>query len=146
MTSLPAMMQNLPVLKLLLLTAMLRCLECGCSRFDAHGVGCALCGKSHGPRWERCYISAETQRTLLAHADDLEQFGVTLTEGRPLQKDFGTIVSVIRLVLQVADSLDRGVLRKLVLYLHELGIARNEILRLRLAEPEEVDKIFNENN
>lgn len=107
-------------------------------------MGCALCGKSHGPRWERCYITAETQSTLLAHADDLQQFGVTLTEDRPLQKDVGTIVNVIRLVLQIADSLDKGVLRKLILYLHELGISRNEILRLRLDEPEEVDKLFNE--
>jgi hypothetical protein len=68
---------------------------------------------------------------------------VTLTEDRPLQKDLGTIVSVIRLALQVAESLDKGVLRKLIQYLHELGISWNEILRLRLAEPEEVDKILN---
>ena len=108
-------------------------------------MGCALCGKSHGPRWGRCYITAETQRTLLAHADDLQQLGVTLTEeDRPLQKDLGTVVNVIRLVLQVADSLDKGVLRKLVLYLHEWGIHRNEILGLRLAEPEEVDTILDE--
>jgi hypothetical protein len=136
--------QILPFVKPVILDNMLRCLECGCSRFDGRGMGCALCGKSHGPRWERCYITAETQSTLLAHADDLQQFGVTLTEDRPLQKDVGTIVNVIRLVLQIADSLDKGVLRKLILYLHELGISRNEILRLRLDEPEEVDKLFNE--
>jgi hypothetical protein len=123
---------------------MLRCLECGCSRFDAHGMGCAMCGTSHGPRSERCYIGVETERTLLAHADDLRQFGVTLTEDRPLQKDVGTTVNVIRLVIQIADSLDHGVLRKLILYLHELAICRNEILRLRLAEPEEVDQIISE--
>jgi len=109
----------------------------------AHCGTCPFCGKSHGPRWERCYITAETQCTLSAHADDLQQFGVTLTEDRPLQKDLGTIVSVIRLALQVAESLDKGVLRKLIQYLHELGISWNEILRLRLAEPEEVDKILN---
>src|SRR5690242_10392371 len=102
---------------------MLRCLECGCSRFDARGMGCALCGKAHGPRWERCYIMAETQRTLLAHADALYQFGVTLRETRPLQKDAGTTVSIIGLALAIADSLDDGVLRKLILYLRELGIS-----------------------
>ncbi len=106
-------------------------------------MSCALCGKAHGPRWERCYITEETQRTLLAHAKALQQFGVALAEDQPLQKDFGTTVNVIRLVLQIADSLDRGVLRKLILYLHELGISRNEILRLRLGEPEDVDKILN---
>jgi len=109
-------------------------------------MGCALCGTAHGLRRERCYITAETQRTLLAHAEVLQQFGVTLKEERPLQKDVGTTVSVIGLVLAVADSVDDGVLRKLILYLHELAISRNEILRLRLSEPEEVDKIFNENN
>jgi hypothetical protein len=123
---------------------MVRCLECGCSRFDSRGMGCALCGTSHGPRWERCYITEETQRTLFAHADDLQQFGVTLTENDPLNKDLGTTLSVIRLVLQIADSLDKGVLRKLILYLHEKGISRNEILRLRLSEPEDIDNILDD--
>jgi hypothetical protein len=81
---------------------------------------------------------------LLAHAEDLQQFGVTLTEDRPLQKDIGTTANVIRLALQIADSLDHGVLRKLILYLQELAISRNEILRLRLAEPAEVDLLLNE--
>src|ERR1039458_8574714 len=124
--------------------AMLRCLECGCSRFDAQGVGCALCGKSHGPRWERCYITEETQRTLLAHADALQQFGVTLTEDRPLKKDAGTTIGVIALVLQIAEALEPGILRKLILYLHKLPISRNEILRLRLSEPEDIDNILND--
>ncbi len=122
---------------------MLRCLECGCSRFDARGMGCALCGKALGPRWERCHITDETQRTLLAHADALQQFGVTLTEERPLQKDAGTSLGVMALVLALAESLDDGVLRKLIRYLHELGISRNEILRLRLSEPENVDEELN---
>jgi hypothetical protein len=57
-------------------------------------------------------------------------------------KDAGTTVSVIRLALTIADSLDHGVLRKLILYLRELGISRNEILRLRLSEPEDIDTIL----
>lgn len=122
---------------------MLRCVECGCSRFDARGIGCALCGKAHGPRSERCYITEETQRTLLAHENTLQQFGVTLREERQLQKDAGTTMGAIALVLAVAESLDDGILRKLVLYLHEQGVSRNEILRLRLSEPEDVDTILN---
>lgn len=47
------------------------------------------------------------------------------------------------LVLALAESLDDGVLRKLIRYLHELGISRNEILRLRLSEPENVDEELN---
>lgn len=107
-------------------------------------MSCALCGKAHGPRRERCYITEETQRTLLAHAEALQQFGVTLTEERPLQKDAGTTIGAIALVLNVAEALEPGILRKLILYLRELAISRNEILRLRLSEPEEVDKIFTE--
>lgn len=68
---------------------------------------------------------------------------MTLTECRPLKKDAGTTVSVIGLALAIADSLDDGVLRKLFLSLHDLGISRNEILRLRLSEPEDVDTILN---
>ncbi len=121
---------------------MLRCLECGCSRFDERGVGCALCGSSHGPRREHCYITEQTQETLLAHAEDLQEFGVVPTQEKLLQKDAGTAVGVVGLVLAAADSLDKGVLRKLVLYLHQLALSRNEILRLRLSEPEDVDEIL----
>jgi hypothetical protein len=87
-----------------ILAAMLRCLECGCSRFDAQGMACAVCGKAHGPRWERCYITEETQRTLLAHAETLQLFGVTLTEGTSLRKDAGSTIGAIALVLQIAES------------------------------------------
>ena len=130
--------------------AMFRCLECGCSRFDAQGVGCALCGTSSGarislgPRSERCYFTEETQRTLLAHTDALQQFGVTLIEDRPLKKDAGTTIGGIALVLQIAEALEPGILRKLILYLHKLAISRNEILRLRLSEPEDIDNILND--
>jgi len=120
---------------------MLRCLECGCSRFDAQGVGCALCGKSHGPRWERCYITEDTRRVLLAHADALREFGVTLSQEKPLQKGVDTL-AVAGLALAVAESLRHGVLRDLIVSLHDWGIARNEILRLRLTEPEVVDEIL----
>jgi hypothetical protein len=53
-------------------------------------------------------------------------------------------MAAIGLVIQIAPQLQPGgVLRKLILYLHELAISRDEILRLRLTEPEEVDKILN---
>jgi hypothetical protein len=106
-------------------------------------MGCALCGKSHGPRWERCYITEDTQRRLLAQADALKGFGVTLSEGKQLQKGIDTI-GVAGLVLAVAESATHGVLRDLIISLHEWGVARNEILRLRLTEPEDVDKILSD--
>jgi hypothetical protein len=81
----------------------------------------------------------------LAHADALQQFGVTLTEDRPLKKDAGTTIGVIALVLQIAEALEPGILRKLILYLHKtLAISRSEILRLRLSEPEDIDNVLND--
>ena len=82
---------------------------------------------------------------MLAHAEELKNFGLTLEKHRSLQKDAGTTIAAMGLMIQMAHELQPGgVLRKLILYLHELAIARGEILRLRLAEPEEVDRILNE--
>jgi hypothetical protein len=123
----------------------IRCLECGCSRIDERGIGCALCGKAMGPKWEECYVSEDTKAKLLIHNKELASFGVTLEKVTPLRKDAGLTVGVISLALAVAESLDNGILRKLIRYLHkELTIPRDEILRLRLAEPEQVDEILNE--
>jgi hypothetical protein len=69
-----------------------------------------------------------------------------LNEGHEsLRKDAKTTFAAIGLAIQMARELQPGgVLRKLILYLHELAISRDEILRLRLTEPEEVDRILNE--
>jgi hypothetical protein len=118
---------------------MVRCLECGCSRIDERGIGCALCGKALGPRWEECYVTEMTKTKLLAHSEELAHLGVTLERGASLRKNTGNTLGAIALVLSVAESLDHGVLRKLILYLYrEIRIPRDEILRLRLAEPEQV--------
>lgn len=122
---------------------MVRCVECGSSRFDEMGIGCALCGKALGPRWEGCWISEITKTRLLSHSVELGRFGIALEECEPLRKNADAVLAVAALVLSVADSLDHGVLQKLVSYLHsELSIPRDEILRLRLAEPEEVDEVL----
>jgi len=82
----------------------------------------------------------------VAHAVDLKDFGLTLEEEHnSLRKDAKTTIAAIGLVIQIARELQPGgVLRKLILYLHQLAILRDEMLRLRLTEPEEVDKILNE--
>jgi hypothetical protein len=125
---------------------MFRCLKCGCSRTDAGGFSsCVLCGAACGPRTEQCYVTDYTKATLLAHAEELKNFGLKLEQTAPLRKDTGTTLTTISLALEVTQALQPGgVLRKLILYLHELAITRDEILRLRLTEPEEVDKILNE--
>lgn len=126
---------------------MYRCLKCGCSRTDVGGfLSCILCGAACGTRTEQCYITDDTKAKLLAHSEDLKNFGLTLEEDEPLRKDAKTAIAATALVIQIARELQPGgVLRKLILYLHELAISRDEILRLRLTEPEEVDKILDEN-
>ena len=127
-------------------TEVFRCLKCGCSRTDASGfLSCILCGAACGLRSEQCYITDATKTKLLAHAEDLKDFGLTLEEHKSLNKDAKTTIAAIGLGIQIARELQPGgMLRKLILYLHELAISRDEILRLRLTEPEEVDKILNE--
>jgi hypothetical protein len=72
----------------------------------------------------------------------LKTFGVTLKEYRPIQNNVGDKVAILGLALQVAESLKPGVLRALILYLREIAIPEEEILRLRLDEPEHVAEIF----
>ena len=126
-----------------ILKLMVRCIECGCSRFDVQGFCCALCRKPHGIRSEPCHITAETQRVLVAHAAELQRFGVALTEAEQIRKDAGTLMSAVGLVVSLSEAVFPGSLRKAVFFLyHELTIPRNEILRLRLSEPEEIDQIL----
>lgn len=124
--------------------AMFRCLACGCSRFDQTGIGCGLCGKAMGLRSEECYVSEDTRSKLLAHSEGLTRWGIALDEVQTVSKSADTKMAAAALVLSLADSLHHGVLHDLVRYLHdELLIPRDEILRLRLSEPEEVDQILN---
>lgn len=117
---------------------MLRCLVCGSSKLDPEGYKCALCGGAPGLRAEECYITEGTKAKLRTHADELKALGVTLEEYAPVQKSFGETAGVIALAIQIADSLQGGSLRKLILYLRDIGISHEEIVRLRLDEPGQV--------
>jgi hypothetical protein len=120
----------------------MRCLQCGCSRLDTRGMGCALCGGAPAVRWEQCYIDEGTKNKLLAHADELKVFGLTLEEpGEPLRKDAGLVVGAIGLVIQVVETVRPGTFRELVLKLRDLAIPKEQILRLRLDEPENISKV-----
>jgi hypothetical protein len=118
----------------------MRCIVCGSSQLDPQGYKCALCGGAPGVRAEQCYITENTKAKLLAHADDLKALGMTLEEYRPIQKDAGVKLAVLALAIQIADSLQAGSLRKLILYLQKIKIQEDEILRLRLDEPEQISK------
>jgi hypothetical protein len=84
---------------------MIRCIECGCSRLDAEGYKCALCGGAPGVRGEQCYISDDTKAKLLAHAEYLKDFGLTVEEHEALSKDAKTTIAAIGLVIQIAREL-----------------------------------------
>lgn len=123
---------------------MIRCVLCGCSRLDSQGVGCARCGGSPAVRWEEVHVDEQTKAKLLAHSNDLRRFGVTLRKYRPVKKDAGLVLASVALALQIADSLRSGVLHDLVLYLRNLDIPEEQIIRLRLDEPENISKIVAE--
>jgi hypothetical protein len=88
-------------------------------------------------------VTEETKSKLWPHAQELSTFGVTLKRQDDLKKHIDPI-EVISLALAVADSLDNGVLRKLVLFLRKLEIPQEEILRLRLAEPCAIAEILDD--
>ena len=120
----------------------MRCLECGCSRLDSKGYRCALCGGAPSVRLEQCYVTEDTKTKLLSHIEGLKTFGVRLEEIKTLQKSAGGL-EVFGVALAVADSLNSGVLRKLILFLRDIAIPKEEILRLRLDEPEQVLDVLN---
>jgi hypothetical protein len=121
----------------------MRCIACGCSELDAEGFKCAQCGGAPGVRAEQCYVTESTKAQLLAHASELQKYGVLVEQPEILGKRVD-YVGGIALALQVAESLQPGILRKLVCFLRDLAIPQDEILRLRLAEPEEISEIITE--
>lgn len=78
----------------------------------------------------------------MAHADELKKLGVTLEEYKLVQKNADRVMAIIGLGLAVAESLHPGALRDLVLFLRDLAIPEEQILRLRLDEPEEISKVL----
>lgn len=117
----------------------IRCLVCGSSQLDPEGYKCGRCGKAIGLREEACCVSEETKKKLLDHADELFAFGIRLEQSENLQKNANTVLEVVGLVIACADSFNHGVLRKLVCYLRDkLFLTEEEILRLRLDEPEQI--------
>jgi hypothetical protein len=54
-------------------------------------------------------------------------------------------MSAVGLTVSLSEAVFPGSLRKVVFYLYnELKLPRNEILRLRLSEPEEIDEILSD--
>jgi len=107
-------------------------------------MGCALCGGPPAVPWEEVHVDEETKTKLLAHADELKKFGVTLEEQHPLGKSAGGTMAALALGLHISDSLHHGVLHDLLLGLRDWAIPEEQIIRLRLTEPETVAEILRE--
>jgi hypothetical protein len=99
--------------------SQLRCLVCGSSQLDPQGYKCGRCGKAMGLRDEGCYVREETKKKLLDHVDELSKFGIQIEQYESLQKSADTTIAAVALAIACADSLDHGVLRKLVHYLKQ---------------------------
>jgi hypothetical protein len=120
---------------------MVRCVKCGCSRLDARGVGCVLCGGSPGVRTEQVHVSFATNANLLASAVQLAGFGVTVKQVTCFRKVVGATEEP-GVVLDFSEPLEPHILLELVKLLDYLGIPKLEIFRLRLAEPEQIEAII----
>jgi hypothetical protein len=110
-----------------------RCLKCGSSRLDRMGYMCARCGGSAGRRSEPCYVSPQTKRKLLLHAGELSQFGVKFGRESGVFQNWQFSLGDAIALLEVVQP---GTLRAVVRRLRDLAIPVEEILRLRLNEPE----------
>jgi hypothetical protein len=119
---------------------MIHCVKCGCSRLDARGIGCVLCGGSPSVRTEQVHVSFATKSKLLASAVQLAGFGVTVKQVTCLRKVVGA-TDEQWVVLEFSEPLERNILLDLVAHLDYLGIPKREISRLRLAEPKEIEAI-----
>jgi len=114
---------------------MIRCVNCGSSRLDSDYVVCILCGGSAGVRWEQCHVSREAKVHLLMSATELKAFGI----GVELHRTFAKVMGGPKgfgVALDLADHLNKKILPEVISFLRGKGMHAQDILRLRLDEPE----------
>ena len=104
-------------------------------------MGCILCGGSPSVRTEQVHVTEDTKAKLLSHTEELKSFGIVVEQKATFRKVFGA--SETRgVALLFQDPIDSGVLRKLLIYLLSLDIPEEQILLLRLGEPEQISRIL----
>jgi len=116
----------------------LRCLVCGSSQLDPLGYKCGRCGMAIGLRNEKCYVTEETKEKLLAHSSELSKFGIEIQQHESLQKSAGGDLAGVGIALQIVEAMRPGTLRDLVCFLRKLAVPEEEVLSLRLDEPEQI--------
>jgi hypothetical protein len=119
-----------------------RCLVCGSSNLDSKGRSCGLCGQSIGLRGQFCEVSKKTQQTLFDHSKELLKLGVETRRLEALQFRAPEVVITERIALEVDKLMRPDTLRALVGFLRDLSVPEDEVLRLRLDEPERIRKYY----
>jgi hypothetical protein len=90
-------------------------------------------------RGEHVRISFAAKASLLGDEENLKRFGVTLERVELFIKPAATPLQPPGLVLSLSnDPFDSDEIRELVDHLLFIGIPGEEMLRLRLGEPEEI--------
>ena len=80
-------------------------------------------------------VSQATAELLLSSRGELAERGVSVEPYEELRKSFGGAIELAAAVVTLAES---GAARRFVEWLRERGVPREEILRLRLDEPENI--------
>lgn len=97
-----------------------------------------------GLRSERCWISPETLKVLEPHEAELCDFGFKFKNSIVTKDHLGDVVTRVADALTIIEILKPGSVRKVIERLKSLRIPYSEIQRLRLEEPEEVKRIYEE--
>jgi hypothetical protein len=123
-----------------------RCLVCGSSEQEggdwAGSLKCAKCGAAMGLRSERCMVSDETINKLLPHTKTLENYGFQFTSGDRLEKNWAEPVGGVAAAIYIVETVRPGTVRDIIQFLKKIHIPHEEILRLRLDEPDIVEELY----
>ena len=124
----------------------MRCLVCGSAKQEggewAGTFKCAKCGAAMGLRGERCWVSNHTIVRLLPHKKTLEELGFRFESGDRLEKRSVDEIQAAAAAIYILETVRPGTVRDIVQYLKKLRIPYDEIIRLRLDEPEVVEDLY----
>ena len=95
-----------------------------------------------GLRDERCWVSDETIISLLPHAKTLETFGFRFESGERLEKSWADEVAGVAGAIYILETVRPGTVKYIVRLLKNLRIPYDEVIRLRLDEPDVVKDLY----
>ncbi len=95
-----------------------------------------------GLRNERCRVSDKTIISLLPHAKTLETFGFQFESGERLEKRWAEQVAGVAGAIYIVETVRPGTVQDIVRLLKNLRIPYDELIRLRLDEPDVVKDLY----